>query len=53
MMFGKEAPMPTVRHDLGIAMYDGKIYAVRVGGSNPGLANTVNSEIFHPNNQIF
>lgn len=44
--------MPTARHGLGIAMYDGKVYAIG-GGPNPGLATTANNEISQSNNQTF
>ncbi|WP_148685728.1 hypothetical protein [Candidatus Nitrosocosmicus hydrocola] len=52
MMFGNEAPMPTARHGLGVATYDGTIYKIG-GGPTPRLTTCANYEIFQPNNQIF
>ncbi len=52
MMFGKEAPMPTARHGLGVKTCYGKIYVIG-GGITQGLTTCANYEIFQPNNQIF
>ena len=44
-----ELPMLTPRHGLGVASYDGKIFAIG-GGTDPGMTFSSVNEIYKPNN---
>lgn len=44
-----ELPMPTARHGLGVASYDGKIFTIG-GGTHPGMTFSPVNEIYKPNN---